>query len=435
MSTAVAQRGGIPLVRDSEIEALLRDYSTPIFRAAGFKSNYVNIHLVNSNAFNAFVADSRRMFMNVGTLKQAGTPNEVIGVIAHEAGHIHGGHLARIRQAVAGARTVAIVSQILAGVAIAAGAAAGSANAAQGGFGILQGSSTLAQRTILAHQRTEEISADRAAVTFLEKTGQSGKGMLKTFETLQRQIPVSARFVDPYTLSHPLPRQRISLISQLIEKSKYRDRKDSPELIARHALMRAKLAAFTEHPRSVGGKYPKKDKSLAADYARAIVAYRHGNPKKAQKVIDKLIKRSPKYPYFWELKGQAFLESAQPEKAIAPLRKALSLKPGEPLIESMLGHALVAANNPKYNKEAIRVLSRAVNRDQSIGIAHRQLAIAYNRQGQVAEATLATANGLFYLGDLQGAKLHASRAKKKFPRGSRGWIQADDILTFKKPKL
>ena len=259
--------------------------------------------------------------------------------------------------------------------------------------------------------------------------------MLRTFAALQRQIPIATKFIDPFTLSHPLPRERVAAIRKLVEGSKYRNRKDSPQLIARHALMQAKIAAYTEHPQQVSRKYPKKDKSLAADYARAIVGYRFGNVKKAQRTIDALIKRAPNYPYFWELKGQAYLESGKPQEAIAPLRKALKLSPGQPLMLSRLGHALVATENPNYVNEAISVLTKAVARDQSIGIAHRQLAIAYGRQGKVAEATLAHANGLFYLGDVRGAKVQASRAKKKFPRGSRGWLEADDILSFRKPKL
>ena len=431
---AVAQ-GGVPLVRDAEMEALLRDYSQPIFKAAGLKSNFVAIHLVRSNQFNAFVANGRRMFINLGTLRQAKTPNEVIGVIAHEAGHIAGGHLTRIRQAVSGARTISIVSSILAGAAIVAGAAAGNDTATQAGVGLLQGGNTIAGRTILAHQRTEEVAADRAAVTYLEKTGQSAVGMLRTFETLQRQIPVTARSIDPYVLSHPLPRERIGLIENLVNKSKYKDKKDSKSLIARHKLMQAKISAFTEHPQRVGRRYPSKDKSLAADYARAIVGYRFGKVKRAQKNIDKLIKRAPNYPYFWELKGQAYLEGGQPQNAIAPLRKALKLAPGQPLIQTLLGHALVATNNPKNNKEAISVLTKAISRDQTIANAHTQLAIAHSRAGQDGLASLATANGLFYFGDIRGSKFHASRAKKKLKTGSRGWLQADDILKYRNPRL
>lgn len=434
-STSVLAQGGISIVRDAEIEALMRDYSAPIFKVAGFKTGFVNIHLVRSNDFNAFVADGRRMFINLGTLKQSKTPNEVIGVVAHEAGHIQGGHLARIRQAVAGARTTAIFSQILAGAAIIAGAATGSGNTVAGGSSLLQGGSSFAQRSILAHQRTEESAADRAAIIFLEKTGQSAEGMISTFEKLQQLAPVSARFIDPYLLTHPLPRERIAAIRTLAERSKYKDRKDPKQWLQRHALMHAKLSAFTDSPRKVAGLYPKKDRSLPADYARAIVGYRFGNVKNAQRTIDNLIKRAPNYPYFWELKGQAYLESGKPLEAIAPLRKALTLAPRQPLIQSMLGHAMVATNNPKYTSEAIKILSDAVTRDQTIGIAHRQLAIAYDRQGKAAEASLATANGLFYLGNLGGARLHASRAKKKFKRGSRGWLQADDILSFRKPKL
>lgn len=431
---AQAQRG-LSLVRDAEIEALIRDYSLPIFKAAGLKKSYVNIHIVNSNDFNAFVANGRRMFMNTGTLKQTKTPNEVIGVIAHEVGHITGGHLAGIRTAAANARTISIFAQILAGAAAIAGAVGGSQIAAQGGVVGVQAAGGIGVRSFLAHQRAQEVSADRAAIKYLEKTGQSGEGMLKTFSALQRQIPIGTRFIDPFTLSHPLPRERIALIQRLVEKSKFRQNKDSPELLARHKLMQAKIAAYTEHPQQIGRKFPKKDKSLAADYARAIVGYRFGNVKKAQKTIDALIKRAPNYPYFWELKGQAYLDSGQPKNAIAPLRKALKLSPGQPLMLARLGHALVATENPSFTNEAIEVLSQAVARDQSLGLAHRQLAIAYNRQGKIAEATLAHANGLFYLGDVRGAKVQASRAKKKFPRGSRGWLEADDIISFRKPKL
>lgn len=432
---AAAQRGGPPLVRDAEIEALLRDYSAPIFKAAGIQAGFINIHLVNSNDFNAFVANGNRMFINTGTLKQAKTPNEVIGVIAHETGHIAGGHLARFRSALAGARTIAIVSQILAGAAVVAGATSGNASAAQAGAGALQGGGTIAQRTLLAHQRTEETAADRLAITYLEKTGQSASGMLNTFRMLQNQLPISTRFIDPYAQSHPLPRDRVALVENLVAKSKFKDKKDPPALVERHAMMQAKLAAFTEHPQLVGRLYPKSDTSLPAEYARAIIGYRVGSVATAQKAIDALIARQPDYPYFWELKGQAYLEGGQPQNAIAPLRKALALSPGQPLIQTLLGHALVASENKANNKEAISVLTAAINRDPSIGIAHRQLAIAYSREGRDAEATLATANGMFYFGDISGAKVHAVRAQKKFPRGSPGWLQADDILSYRNPNL
>lgn len=432
---ASAQRGGPPIVRDAEIEALLRDYSTPIFKAAGIQSGFINISLVNSDEFNAFVANGKRMFINTGTLKQSKKPNEVIGVIAHETGHIAGGHLVRLRSAVAGARTIAIVSQILAGAAVVAGAASGNAAAAQGGIGALQGGASIAQRSLLAYQRTEETAADRLAITFLEKTGQSASGMLTTFRALQNQLPVASSRIDPYAQSHPLPRDRIALAETLVEKSKFKDRKDPPALIERHALMQAKLAAFTELPQMVGRLYPRSDDSLPAEYARAIVGYRVGSVVTAQKAIDALIARKPDYPYFWELKGQAYLDGGQPQNAIAPLRKALALAPGQPLIQTLLGHALVASENKANNKEAIRVLTSALSRDQSIGIAYRQLAIAYSREGRDADATLATANGLFYFGDISGAKVQAVRAQKKFDRGSPGWLQADDILSYRNPNL
>lgn len=429
-----AQARSLPLVRDAETEALLRSYAAPILKAAGLGGSNINIILVGDTSFNAFVVDGRRIFINIGVLMQAKTPNEVIGVLAHEAAHIAGGHLARFRDALAKAKTIAILATLLGAAAGVAGAAAGEGDVARGGVGVVQGGAAAAQRTLLAYQRGEEASADRAAITYLEKTKQSGRGMLETFRQFQDQQLFSARFADPYAISHPLARDRITGLERLVNASKYRDRKDPPALQARHDLMRAKIIGFTQHPRSVARKYPSSDKSLEARYARAIAQYRNRQLRKALRNIDKLIKAQPNNPYFWELKGQALIENGRPKDAIGPYRKAVSLAPKSGLIRIALGYALVASEVPGNLGEGISHLESALSREKDSGLGYRQLAIAYGRQGKVSLADLATARGLFVSGDFKNAKRYAKRAQKKLNRGTPAWLQADDIVSYKPPK-
>lgn len=435
VAPVVAQGRSLPLVRDAETEALLRSYAAPILKAAGLGSANINIILVGDTSFNAFVVDGRRIFINIGVLMQAKTPNEVIGVLAHETGHIAGGHLARFRDALAAAKTIAIITTLLGAAAGVAGAAAGSGDAAQAGVGVATGGASAAQRTLLAYQRGEEASADRAAITYLEKTKQSGRGMLETFRQFQDQQLFAARFADPYAISHPLARDRISGLERLVKNSKYRDRKDPPALQTRHDMMRAKIIGFTQHPRSVARRYPRSDKSMAARYARAIAQYRNRQIRKALRNIDSLIKAQPGNPYFWELKGQALLENGRPKDAITPYRKAVKLAPKSGLIRISLGYALVASDQKGNLSEGIQHLESGLSREKDSAIGYRQLAIAYGRQGKTEKADLAHARGLFISGDYKNAKRYAKRAQKKLNRGSPSWLQADDIASYKPRKV
>lgn len=238
-----------------------------------------------------------------------------------------------MREQIAGAQTMAIVAMMLAGAGVAAGAAAGAdgrdlGNAAAAGMSLPQ---EMARRSILSYQRGEEQAADRAAVSYLNKTGQSAKGMLETFARLQNDQLFMSQRIDPYMLSHPMARERIGTLEQLARKSPYFHKKDPPALQARHDLMRAKLVGFTERPETVNRKYPASDTSLPADYARAISAYIYGDLNKAVTQIDALIARQPENPYFHELKGQALLEGGRAAQAVAPLRRAVELSNGHPL--------------------------------------------------------------------------------------------------------
>lgn len=424
---AAAQRG-IPLVRDAETEALLRDYAAPIFDAAGIARSQVDIILINKKDFNAFVADARRIFINIGVILEAETPGEVIGVLAHETGHIKGNHLVRLRQALANA-------QIMAAVGVLLGAGAAAAGSAGGGAGALTAGTGLAQRSLLAYRRGEETNADRAALTFLEKTGQSAKGMLKTFSRFADQNLFSAQYTDPYSISHPMPRERLVALETKARQSPYFDRPAPPALQARHDMVRAKLLAFTSHPNVVARAYPRSDRSLPAEYARAVATMRSSGRREAVDAIDALIRRQPNNPYFHELKGQALLESGSPRSAIAPFRQAVALKPREGQFQIWLGFALVASNQPELLPEAERVLKLGLQMDPNSHIGYAQLAIAQGRQGKTAEADLSTARGLMARGDFRAAKRYAARAQEKLKRGTPAWLQADDIVSYRPPDV
>lgn len=435
-SPAQAQRrgGGPPIVRDAEIEQLLREYTEPILRTAGLAKQNIQVVIINSRAFNAFVADGRRIFVNAGTIMEADTPNQVIGVLAHETAHIAGGHLSRLREQLQAATTQSIIALILgAGAMVAAGRSGGSSGGGQAGMAALSAPQAAIQNTLLAYVRSQEDAADRGGVRYLNATGQSAKGMYETFKRLADQILYASSQIDPYMQSHPLPAERVRALEGLAKSSPHWDKKDSPALQARHDLARAKLYGFIDPRDGVARRYPINDQSLPARYARAIAMYRFGNVPGAIQQIDTLIQAQPQNPYFHELKGQALLEAGRPAEAVVPLRRAVQLAPNPALIQIMLGQALLATNNKAYAEEAVALLETASRREPESPEAFDQMALAYGRKGDLARADLASAQASFARGDLQTARALAGRAKSRFPVGSPGWVRADDIATYKAP--
>lgn len=423
---------GVPLIRDAEIEQLLREYTRPVLRAASLAQQNINIVIINDRNFNAFVADGRRIFVNSGALMDAKTPNEIIGVLAHETGHIAGGHLSRQRQELAKAQTASIIA-LLAGIGamVAAGKAGVSGNSAAA----ILGPQESIRRSFLAYIRSQEEQADRAGVKFLTATGQSPKGMYETFKRLGDQILYAAQGADPYVQSHPMPIERVQALEALAKTSPYWGKADPPELQARHELMRAKLAGFLDRGDTVARRYPMSDQSLAARYARAIAAYRHGGLRTAVGQIDGLIQTQPHNAYFHELKGQALLEGGRPAEAIAPLRQAVKLAPQPALIQILLAQALIASNDGKLAEEAITLLRSALAQEPESSDGFTQLAMAYGRKGDLAQADLASAQAAFMRGDGKTARQLAMRAKERFPVGSPGWVKADDIVGYKQPSI
>ena len=422
------------VIRDAEIEALLKDYAAPIFSAAGIAKGSIKIALIDDRSFNAFVTTGRRMFVNIGALMESKSPNEIIGVIAHEAGHIAGGHLTLQRERAGMAAMMATAGVVLGAGAMVAGAGNRSMNSANGGMGIMLGAQELAARSMLSYQRGEEQAADRAAIKYLATTNQSPKGLVDTFKRLSDDQMFKLDGVDPYLMSHPAPQDRIASLEQLASSSAAYGAKDPASLVARHEMMRAKLYGFAAKGEEVTRRYPISDMSLPARYARAIMNYRYKKTPEALAQIDELLKAQPANPYFWELKGQVLLEFGQAREAVSALRRATGGASESGLIRGLLGRALIATGDRALLDEGIRELTNASQREPDDVENWRQLAIAYNQKDNIGMAEFSAAQEAMLMGDMQSAVNHAAKAKARLPAGSPAALKADDILNYRKPK-
>lgn len=434
-TVAFAQQGrSVPIVRDAEIEALVRDYARPLLQAAGLSKSNIEIILVNDRRFNAFVA-GRRIFINTGALLMAETPNEIIGVLSHEIGHLAGGHQERLREQLERAQTMAIVAGLLGIGAVVAGAASNSGELAQAGAGVAAGGGELARRGLLSYQRGEEVTADRSAIVYLDATGQSARGMLKTFERFQSALSLSGARVDPYQVSHPAPRDRIANLETLAKSSPYYDTKDSPTLQQRHDLMRAKIAIFTQGQGAASRLFRGERGGLASTYAEAISAYQFGNPRTAVAKADALIKAQPKNPYFQELRADSLMKANRPAEAAEAYAKAMRLDPVKSgTLQVGYGQALLATGKPELIRKAVGELQKGLDRDRQNIAGYQYLAQAYGRLGDEASAELALAEGHYYSGNYKDAKIFAARSQMKFKRGSPGWVRAQDIINYRSGK-
>jgi predicted Zn-dependent protease len=433
LSTAVFarnQNNGPHLIRDAEIEGLLRMYARPIFKAASINPDSVKVFVIADPSINAFVAGGQRIFVHTGLLTRTKSPSEVIGVLAHESGHIAGGHLAKMQSEMQSASAERILGMLVGAAAMIGGAAAGNSEAAQAGQGIIVGSSSLAQRGFLSYQRGMESTADQSALKYLKATGQSPKGMLDLFQVLANESLATTRGTDPYAYSHPMAADRIRALEVAAMASPNFDKPDDPGLVLRQQLVKAKLVGFMESPQQVYAKYPSTNKSLPARYARAIAMFRRGDLKNAMPVIDSLIADMPEDPYFWELKAQAYLENGQAEKGIPAITKARALLPSNGLLQILAAQILLGSENPAHADEALAILRKAKQAEPDAPDVFKSMAKAYALKGDIARAELATAEFASLTGDKNLAVEKATSTQKLFKRGSPEWLRANDILNF-----
>jgi predicted Zn-dependent protease len=416
---ALAQ-DSISFIRDAEIETTIRQYATPLFTAAGLDAAAIHIYLVNDNTINAFVAAGQNLFINTGLLMRSQTANQVVGVIAHETGHIAGGHLARSQEAMRNATIKGILAMVLA-----AGAAA--ASGGQGAGGVLVGASGVAQRSFLQYSVEQEAKADQAGLSFLEATGQSAKGLLDFFRILEGEELLSATRQDPYLRTHPLTRDRINYVAERVAVSRFSAVPDTPAFAEAHRRMVAKLAGFTNPPAQTLAKYKESDTSMAARYARAVAYYRIPDMAKALPQIDGLIRDEPKNPYFQELKGQMLFENGRLADALGPYEEAVRLQPDAPLLRIELAQVQIEADKPELNKRALANLKEAVRFEDQNGTAWHFLAVAYGRENDIGMSSLSLAEEAMTQGDKKLAEQQATRAALLLKPGTPGRLRAEDL--------
>ena len=409
------------ILRDAETEALFREMSRPLIEAAGLRPENVQVVMIQDRSINAFVVGGQVVYLHSGLIAAAESANEVQGVIAHELGHITGGHVLRFAEGVKMATGIMILSLVL-------GAAAMAAGAGDAGAGILAAGQQAAMGKFLAFTRTQESSADQAGASFLIKAGISGKGALSFFKKLQNQefryaIPQE----DSYARTHPLTGERIQALEQVYSTDAAWNKPSDPALEARFQRVKAKLAGFVDDPKRTLALYPEQNKTVPARYARAYAWHKTAFPDKALGEIDSLLRDKPDDPYFLELKGQVLLESGRPEDALESLRQAVQRAPNEPLISALFGHALIATEKPANFAEAKNVLKAAIGRDNSNPFAWYQLGIVYDREGDHGRAALATAERYNLENEPRLALANAEQALSSIPTGNSDWLRAQDI--------
>lgn len=419
------------ILRDAETESLFKDMAKPLIVAAGLDPRNVDIILIGDPSINAFVAGGQAVYIHSGLITAADNANQVQGVIAHELGHITGGHIVRFGEGAKAATGITLLSLLL-------GVAAMAAGGGDAGMGIISAGQQAAMGKFLAFTRTQESSADAAGVSFINRAGISGKGMIEFFNKLRKEeyrLSSSYADVDPYAQTHPVSSDRAATLKHDLEAMPAWNKPADPELEARFQRVKAKLTGFVQDPDITLREYPERDLSIPATYARAYAWHRAAYPEKASAEADRLVRLQPHDPYFLELQGQILLESGKPRDAIPALREAVARSGNQPLISALLGHALISTEDPAYFDEARKVLRLAIQRDNQNPDAWYQLGIIYDREGDQARASLATAERYNLMGQPQLALVPAQVAERSLPRGSPDWLRAQDIAMVSRTEL
>ncbi|MDE2404274.1 MAG: M48 family metalloprotease [Sphingomonadales bacterium] len=414
------------VLRDAETEALFRDMTTPLVAASGLDTRNVDIVLVNDSEVNAFVAGGQAVYVNSGLINEASSANEVQGVVAHELGHVVGGHAIDTRGADAAGK-ISILSLLL-------GAAAAAAGGGEAAMGVMMAGQQAALGKFLAYTRGEEEAADAAGASFLSKAGISGRGSVEFFHKLlvmENRYGFTRNDDAQFYSTHPMTNDRIAFLQDVYEKDPAWNHKTDPALEARFQRVKAKLYGYLAEPADTLKAYPETMTSVPARYARAYAWHKDGFLDKAMAEADALLRDAPEDPYFLELKGQILLEAGKPALAIAPLRHACALTRNQPLIATTFGHALVsadeAAGTREHMAEAQQVLKSALARDRENPFAWYVLGIVYDRQGDQPRASLASAEQQVLSGDMPAALRSANAALAALPHGSPDWLRAGDI--------
>ena len=411
------------ILRDAETEALFRDMSAPLIKAAGLDPANVDIVLINDPSINAFVAGGQAVYIHSGLINASDTANQVQGVIAHELGHVTGGHAISIGDGAKAATSISLLSMLL-------GVAAAVAGAGSAAMGIMAAGQQAALGKFLAFSRTQESAADAAGASYLSKAEISGHGSLEFFKKLQNQefrYGYSQSDESAFFRTHPSSGDRIARLTEAYAVDPAWKKPDDRELERRFQLVKAKLYGYLAEPAATLQAYPEYMKTEPARYARAYAFHKEALMDKAAVETDALLAAEPANPYFLEIKGQILLESGKPREALAPLRRATELTGNQPLIATTFGHALLATEDKTNFAEAERVLKAAVARDRDNPFAWYQLGVVYEARGDTPRARLASAEQQVLSRQMPLALMSAQAAEAALPKGSPDWLRTQDI--------
>ncbi len=410
------------MIRDTEIENTIRDYAAPLLSAAELDPEAFHVHIVNSPELNAFVAGGQRLFITTGLLRRSANPDQVIAVMAHEIGHIAGGHLARLQGAIDDASNAALITQAL-GLVIGVLSRDAAGAVAVGG-----GGQQIIQRSLLSFSRTQEQSADQAATTFLDRAGLSSRGMVEFLNILANQEFLHASRQESYVRTHPLTRERVRFAERHLQNSPNANAKTPARFEVAHRRMVAKLNGFLGSPPQVLAHYEDKGSSISVRYARAIAEYRNADLAKSIPLIDGLIADEPQNAYFHELKGQMLFENGRIDEALVAYREAVRLMPDAPLLRTSLAHAMIESNRTELFDEALMHANEALRVDRFVPLAWRLAGTVYGRRGEMGRSSWALAEYNLLIGRSKLARAQATRALKLLKEGTPAWLRTQDIL-------
>ena len=418
---AQAQAQKIRLIRDAETENIIRAYATPLFQASGLSPSAIDVYLVQDSSLNAFVTPGLKMFIHTGLLMRAAGPLEVIGVLAHETGHIAAGHTVTRQDAARSAATKAIASYIL---GFAAALATGRGEVASAA---IRGGQDIAIKGLLSYTRGQEAAADQFAVDVLNGTGQSPRGLLDFMRQVGGQEVLFGTQQDPYLRTHPVTAQRVAFLEEQVRRSPHADTPPDPRLVALHDRMRAKLIGFLEPPARTFETYPESDTSLPARYARATAHFQAGDIKKSLSLLDSLIAENPDDPYFRELRGQILFENGRVADAVPDYEAATRLLPDSGQLHLLAAHARLETNDPGQVDPALDHLAVTLRQESGNSFAWRLSAIAHGRRGDVGMTALSLAESAIARGKAREALEQARRAQSLLSEGSPAWLRAQDL--------
>lgn len=414
------------LIRDAQTERFLRQLSNPIFEAAKLNAKDISIYIINDNSLNAFVTGGQNVFIHTGLIRKYNTPDALIGVIAHEAGHIAGGHLARSSEAMEKSSNAMILSYLL-------GIGAAVAGSPEAGQAIILGGSNTAQRLYLKYNRGQEEAADQYAIAYLDELQYPADGLLQLLEFFEMQMIGYKDEIDEYFLSHPISKKRIDLIKERTKGKQLSDVKINQKLQPDMDVVLAKLEGFMDDPDQILKTYRYQTNPLSY-YKRAIAYFRTGKINDGLYIINKLIdheENAIRKGFLYELKGQFLFESGMIQESVVAYNNALALLPDRDAAQSKIAISSailsIAGNDSDLTDLAINYLDNAKKYESQNPFLFRQLAIAYDKVQQTGKSYLALAQYYYLSADKEKALKYAKKAKENLSN-KQALLEASDLI-------